>query len=150
MAGGVIKTYPSIDTGVGNHAHVTGTDVATNKRALDAYIKNPASDPVPVAVSNAELVTPTIYNLTSPVGANTEFSQVLSLGTKQFTIIAAPAFFEQVNFAFVLGQAVAGPFYSVPAGSEFVQSNLLLPAPTTLYLATPNAGSVGIQILEWI
>lgn len=33
-----IKTYPTKSTGVGDHAQVTGTDVAGDKRALDVAV----------------------------------------------------------------------------------------------------------------
>ena len=127
--------------------NVTGTDVAGDKRAEDVYVRNPVADPVNVTISGSPLTTPIIYNITSPVGANTEFTQVLSAGTKRFTIVST--LLQDVNVAFGVGESTAGPFITIPAGSSLDEDRLLLTAATTIYLATPGAGSVPIQILEW-
>lgn len=46
---GPIKTYPTKNTGVGNHAEVTGTDVTGSKRALDVNVSNDL--PIEVVIS---------------------------------------------------------------------------------------------------
>lgn len=62
----MIKTYPTRATGVGNHDHVTGTDVPGSKRALDVNVAN--EFPIRVTISGATSGT-----------AVSDFKQVASL-----------------------------------------------------------------------
>lgn len=121
----------------------TDTDGGTKKN-LDTYINNPSSDPIPTSVANAELENPTIYNLTSPGTINTEFSQALSNGTKEFTIRTRGT--GNLQFSFTVGTSGTN-FIEVPAGSSFTQGNLLLTG-RTLYMQVDTT-SESVEILEW-
>jgi len=140
---GVIKSYPTTDTGVGDHEHVTGTNVAGNKRALDTYVRNPDTDPVQVSLASAELATPTVYNVTCPL-ANNEYSRALSADTKEFMIKVRQV--ASLKLAFVNGDS-GTTYISVPANSSFTQSRLLATG-LTLYFQSPVAG-IDVEILEW-
>lgn len=144
---GHIKTYPTIDTGVGESQYVSGTNVATNKRAMDAYVKNPTTDPVPTVSIGGTLVTPKIYNITTNAVAGVESSQVLTTGTKRYLIVARTI--EVIRLGFNAGESTAGPFLTIPGGASFEDASLDTAPGFTLYFNTPNSGSVVVEILEW-
>lgn len=123
--------------------NITKTAVGT-KENLDTHINNPSTAPIPTTIANAELKSPVIYNLTSPVGISTEFSQALNDGTKEFTIRARGA--GNLQFSFSAGTSGTN-FIEVPAGSNFEQDNLLLTAKT-LYIQV-DTSLESVEILEW-
>ena len=91
--------------------------------------------------------TPTIYN-EEMTDADTEYSQLLPAGTKQFSVQLREndtAF----RIAFVTGKVAAPtePYYSIQLAREYYEENLNLEA-VTVYFACGSAGK-NIEILAW-
>lgn len=90
-----------------------------------------------------EASTPKVYNVTVAL-ANTEVSQMLSIGTKAFTIkvrgVAA------LKLAFVSGESSTN-YFSVSAGTSYSMEGLNFSG--ILYFQTNKASQV-VEILEWV
>ena len=87
--------------------------------------------------------TPTIYNVTTPGTANTETSQILTSGTKQFTIrVRGNA---NLQFAFVATESGTN-YITVPARASYTVTDINFSG--TIYFQTDKA-SQDVEIMEW-
>lgn len=106
---------------------------------LDAF-------PVPVKIiGDTELTafTPTIYNVSAPL-AGTEYSQILSDDTKQFTIRARGL--SQIQLSFVSGDSGL-VFLTIPPGCNYSSGDLQL-ITKTIYFQTSKPAET-VEIIEW-
>ena len=87
--------------------------------------------------------TPTIYNVSSPGTANTEFSQALSDNTKSLIIRSRDR--AKIQLAFNSGES-GTDFISIPKGASLELNNLDF-ISKTLYMQVDQA-SVTVEILE--
>ena len=91
--------------------------------------------------------SPTIFTVVVPL-KNIEHSQVLPIGTKQFSVqVRLP---KELRSAFVTGK-VAGPvepYGTVKLGTAYNAEDLDLTAPVTLYFATKDDAQV-VEIIAW-
>lgn len=87
--------------------------------------------------------TPVIYNLPAPV-SGTEYSQALTIKTKQFLIrVRGNA---DLQLAFTSGESGI-KFITIPRGASYKESSLDL-SSVTLYFQVNKASQV-VEILEW-
>lgn len=87
--------------------------------------------------------SPNIYNIITPVTANTETSQVLTNGTKQFTIRVRGE--SELKFSFVATES-STKFITVPKRSSYTVNDINLSA--TIYFQVDKPSQV-VEILEW-
>lgn len=92
---------------------------------------------------------PTIYN-TTLTSADTEYSQVITPGTKKLTLQCRTNY--DIRIAFVTGK-VAGstsPYMTLKKGAVYWEDNLrgTFENPITVYLASSQAGVI-IEIVVW-
>jgi len=92
---------------------------------------------------------PTIYNKTLTT-ANTEYSQVITPGTKKITVQCRTNY--AVRIAYETGK-VAGstaPYFTMKSGAVYWEDNLAatMDNPVTIYLASSQAGVI-VEILVW-
>jgi len=88
----------------------------------------------------------TIYNVVSPVGANTEFSQVLSAGTKQLLIRVRGT--AKLQYTFTTGES-GSKFITIPRSNTRHISSLDLPSGATIYMQVDKASQT-VEIEEWV
>lgn len=88
--------------------------------------------------------TPTIYNVTSPGTANTEFSQALASGTKKFMIRNRDK--SDIQLAFNSGES--GTLYITIPGCSTYTEDLVKLGSVTLYMQIQGVSET-IEILEW-
>ena len=101
----------------------------------------------PDDVGGSVVSNPKVYNVTTSATAGIELSQALDVDTKRFLIKTKE--FQSLKVGFASGESTAGPYLSVPAGANYTEEGLDLPSGLTLYFNTPNAGSIGVEILQW-
>jgi hypothetical protein len=87
--------------------------------------------------------SPAIYNLAMPL-ANTEYSQVISSGTKQLLVRMRST--ARAKLAFISGDSSV-LYITIEAGAVYFDNQLDL-SGTTIYLQSAAAGQVA-EILEW-
>lgn len=87
--------------------------------------------------------SPTVYNVSVPL-ANTEISQVLSSGTKQFTIRVRGT--AKLQLSFTSGQSGI-TFITVFPGGSYSVSDLNFDG--VLYFQTNKVSQI-VEILEWV
>ena len=93
--------------------------------------------------------TPTAYNVTLTV-ANTEYNQAMPANCRGFEFQCRTE--ADVRYAFVTGRVAgpAAPWLTLKAGDYYFSPPINQAAtPSTLYLATPTAGSI-VEILAWV
>lgn len=92
--------------------------------------------------------TPITYNVTCTV-ADTQYSQVLPANCRGFEFQARTEAI--VRYAFVTGKVAAptAPYHTLKAGDYYYSPPLnQAAAPSTLYIASPTAGTV-VELLAW-
>lgn len=88
--------------------------------------------------------TPVIYNLISPVAPDTEFSQLLTNGTKQLMIKARTA--NTLKLSFEPG-GTSSNYITIPPNSSYNITNLYL-ENISLYLQSSGSETI-VEIEEW-
>ena len=99
-------------------------------------------------VADVPTATPTTYNVTLTV-ADTEYSQALPANCRGFEFQARTE--AVVRYAFATGKVAAptAPYHTLKAGDYYYSPQLnQAAAPSTLYVASPDAGTV-VEILAW-
>lgn len=89
-------------------------------------------------------VSPTVYNKTM-TNANTEYSQVLPVGTKKFLIKCRTAFDIKLTFT---ANASGTTYITIPADKALLVDNLSLSGTKTLYFQCATSAKVA-EILAW-
>jgi len=92
---------------------------------------------------------PTVYNIAC-TNANTEYSQALPAQCRKFEFQVRTEVV--VRFAFETGKVATptAPYMTLKAGGYFFSSAVAqYTAPSTLYVASPNAGIV-VELLVWV
>ena len=117
----------------------SGEEVTPGDKS-DYYVKVGPTPGHPIEFQLAEPDTPTIYNVTSPAGANDEFSVELT-GTVRKFMIRCPTSPMTVSFV------SAGPFISLSRGSNYVEENVKV-VNLNVYLKTSLAEKV-VEVLTW-
>jgi len=92
----------------------------------------------------SQATQPTIYNLSMPL-ANTEYSQLLTNGTKKLLIKTRDRT-ARLRIAFVSGDTNIS-WVTIEAGSIYSEENLDL-SNVTIYLQTNKVSQIA-EILEW-
>jgi hypothetical protein len=118
----------------------SGEEVTPGDKS-DYYIKVGPTPGHPIEFQLAEPDTPTVYNLTSPIVADTEFSQVLS-GTVRKLMIQCRDLAD-TKLAFTSG----GAFVTIPSGGCYSEDSVKL-VGATIYLKT-SLGSKTVEVLTW-
>jgi hypothetical protein len=97
-------------------------------------------------VETDKSTTVAVYNITLTL-ANTEYSQALPAGTREFRFRCRTIF--DVRYAFVTGKVAAptAPYLTLPAGMEYFSDGNDL-AAATLFLASAQAAVV-VEIEAW-
>lgn len=135
----VIISHVDDSIRLGDGSSLVTTTTNGGDVGLDVNIIN---DSIDIELSGAG--TPTIYNVTSPGTANTEFSQALSANTKQFMIrVRGNA---KLQFSFASGTSGSN-FITIPPGSNYHAEGVDV-ASATIYMQA-NKASQTIEILEW-
>lgn len=106
--------------------------------AVDANIDN-------LIVSITGAASPTIANITA-IAANTEYSYLLPIGTKQYLIRARGN--SKLQLSFAAGQS-GSEFITVFPGANHVDINLKLDVATTMYFRASKSAEI-IEILSWV
>jgi len=91
---------------------------------------------------------PTTYNVTCTV-ADTEYSQALPANCRGFEFQARTEAI--VRYAFVTGKVATptAPYHTLKAGDYYFSPQInQAAAPSTLYVASPTAGTV-VELLAW-
>lgn len=85
-----------------------------------------------------------IYNVSTPITANTEFSQALSSGVKQLMIRCRES--NKIQFSFVSGES-GTKFITISKNAVYKAAELNL-SSSTLYMQVDGA-SLTVEIEEW-
>lgn len=87
------------------------------------------------------LQTPTIYNVSAPV-AGTEYSQVLSDGTKKFVLKSRKVAKLEISWS-----SGASEIITIPQGGTYTEEGVRLTGKTIYFKSSSNNNVV--EILEW-
>lgn len=99
---------------------------------------------VSASVSINAASTPKIYNTTSPVAPNTEFSQALTNGTKKFLLRSRSR--STIKLSFTATES-GTKYLTIPAGTSLFLEGMEITG-ATLYMQVAVSSAI-IEILEW-
>lgn len=100
-----------------------------------------STDPIHVVDATSSAMTPTIVNVVSPVGADTEFTVAIPDGANQFTFRARGS--SRLKLAYTSG----GPFITIPLGGWYRATGLSTTS-VTLFLKCSKSSQT-IEVETW-
>lgn len=119
------------------HTKVTGTDIPTNKFALDVLPYVDPANPLPTKRSDI----PIIENFTAGL---VELSYVLPQGLQQINFKNNNGISDEVYIATTAG----GPYFTIPGEASLTWDNLNLTADRTLYILG-DGNNLLVEIWKW-
>ena len=146
MANETVGEYAlKVDRGiaVGNSPPPSNPD---GRRRIHVYVANESGEPLPITVENMTSIEATsaeIINLSTPL-ANTEYSQLLPLNTKKFSLRVRGIATTRV--AWVSGETATN-YFTIPPGCTMSEDLVKLDT-ITVYLRTDKPSQI-IEIQAW-
>jgi hypothetical protein len=96
-----------------------------------------------VDLSDLVCDTPEIFNVSMPT-ANTEYSQVLPLGTKRIALRI-----QNSGSTFQVAYVSSGPYYTVRRGTEYTEENLKIDTTNDTIYFKGRKNNLTMEILTW-
>ncbi len=122
------------------HTKVTGTDIPTNKFALDVIPYYDPANPPPVKRSDI----PLIRNETTPAIIGNELTYTLPIGLQQINLRNVGG----TNVELYIKTTSGGAIFTIPEDGSLTWDNLNLTAARDIYIAS-NIANAPIESWEW-
>ena len=125
----------------------TGNEEEIDHSQNDARIPLVHVDSNSTINTSSQTATPTVYGITI-TGSNTEYSLAFPVNTRGFEFQAEEE--ALLRFQFVTGKVATptAPYFTLKAGDYYFSPVINQSVPSTLYVASPTAGT-HVQVLIW-